>query len=276
MDDGDFEVSYEHEVMQDILESNEDSTTEMFDPLICPTSIHTPDSFTDFLTSIESGHMFDQLITTSIETFSKVINSNGENSEFDNIQYLIKPKLQIDRELLSWLDQKERIDSSLLTPTSTWNDIPSDTRIQIVSDAMTLPNRKYYDMSNKDTIVSDLHSRPTITEVSKYFTLTAKQHACFTIVALSLLRGWQNREINKEISDRDFIEFTKQNQNLIFLTGEGGTGKSRIIDSIEYFCKKWGRSDALAKTALTGKASFGINGIYFNLCYKSFYKIMNF
>ncbi len=48
---------------------------------------------------------------------------------------------------------------------------------------------------------------------------------------------------------------------LLFVTGEGGTGKSRIIDAIASLCRSWSRPDSIAKVALTGSAACNIDGI---------------
>jgi hypothetical protein len=265
-DHGEFIESYESEIMRDVINVNENSTTEQFDPFICPTSTPIPSNFANILQCMESSNMFDHLISTSMELYNKSIH-NTEPAISSNVHYLTKPKITVDKPLLSWLDNKDN--NSLLIPTSSieWNGIPRDTRIQLIDDALSLANRKYYKSSiinSQIDSVSSQHTRPSITEVSQHFTLTAKQHACFAVISLSLLKGWQNKELNLEKFEREFIDFTKSNQNLIFLTGEGGTGKSRIIDAIEYFCNKWGRPDSLAKTALTGKASYGIKGDYDN------------
>lgn len=61
-----------------------------------------------------------------------------------------------------------------------------------------------------------------------------------------------NAEEVKAAAERDQLR--------MFLTGEGGTGKSRVIDAVEAFCKSWHRPNALAKTAMTGNAAVSISG----------------
>lgn len=46
----------------------------------------------------------------------------------------------------------------------------------------------------------------------------------------------------------------------MFLGGEGGTGKSGVIDAIEAFCCSWSHRSSIIKTALTGKATTIIGG----------------
>ncbi|OWY92689.1 hypothetical protein PHMEG_00038200 [Phytophthora megakarya] len=46
----------------------------------------------------------------------------------------------------------------------------------------------------------------------------------------------------------------------MFLGGEGGTGKSRVIEAVEALCNSWGHRLSIVKTALTGKATTIIGG----------------
>jgi hypothetical protein len=52
----------------------------------------------------------------------------------------------------------------------------------------------------------------------------------------------------------------RNDQLLMFLGGEGGTGKSRIMAAVQAICEGWGRQHSVLKTALTGKAATLIGG----------------
>eukprot|EP00644_Phytophthora_capsici_P002477 jgi/Phyca11/105965/e_gw1.11.87.1 len=56
------------------------------------------------------------------------------------------------------------------------------------------------------------------------------------------------------------VQDLQDTQLLMFLGGEGGTGKSRVIEAIENLCCSWGHGPSLVKTALTGKAITVIRG----------------
>jgi DNA repair ATPase RecN len=57
------------------------------------------------------------------------------------------------------------------------------------------------------------------------------------------------------------VKVTQSLQKLFFLTGEGGTGKTRCIDAIQHFCNMWDQPNALVKTAMTGKAAVCVKGM---------------
>jgi ATP-dependent DNA helicase PIF1 len=61
-------------------------------------------------------------------------------------------------------------------------------------------------------------------------------------------------------SKNDSDDALRHDQLRLFLGGEGGTGKSRVLDAVQALCESWNRSDCLVKTALTGKAATMING----------------
>ncbi|GMF31579.1 unnamed protein product [Phytophthora lilii] len=59
----------------------------------------------------------------------------------------------------------------------------------------------------------------------------------------------------------DALESTlRSSQLLFFLGGEGGTGKSRVIDAVQALCESWGRLDCIVKTAFTGKEATIVSG----------------
>jgi predicted ATPase len=80
------------------------------------------------------------------------------------------------------------------------------------------------------------------------------------LVLCTKFKTWNDRELDKVNEIDTIITFLKTQQKLIYLTGEGGTGKSRCIEALQFFCNQWGRPDAIAKTALTGKAAVGVEG----------------
>ena len=49
-------------------------------------------------------------------------------------------------------------------------------------------------------------------------------------------------------------------QLLFYLGGEGGTGKTRVIDAVSFFCASWGRPRAVVTAAFTGLAATSIGG----------------
>jgi DNA repair ATPase RecN len=73
----------------------------------------------------------------------------------------------------------------------------------------------------------------------------------------------ENKNIDVENS-RLILEnlnlINSNSQLCMVLVGEGGTGKSRIINAIDALCLSWDHTHCLIKAAPTGKAAVLING----------------
>jgi hypothetical protein len=111
-----------------------------------------------------------------------------------------------------------------------------------------------------DTTVG-AHAPPfaSITAISRIYTLNEKQHCAFKLIGHALLTRWQHAEdLSYSVDDGD--DALRRDQLRLFLGGEGGTGKSRVLDAVQALCGSWGRSECVVKTALTGKAATLING----------------
>ena len=89
---------------------------------------------------------------------------------------------------------------------------------------------------------------PTVNEVSARFTLNALQHVAFTKFAVPVLHKLMN------------IEFTAWDSSPLYVTGAGGTGKSRIVNAILYLVKQWGRPNSVRVMAPTGVAAAALGG----------------
>ncbi|KAG6945229.1 hypothetical protein JG688_00016675 [Phytophthora aleatoria] len=111
--------------------------------------------------------------------------------------------------------------------------------------------------------VSRRHEKPksfaSISDASEAYTLNEKQHYALMAIARALLTRWKRAQASEELTV-PLNDCFRDNQLLLFLSGEGGTGKSRIVDAIQDFCDSWGRRQCLIKAALTGKAVTLIRG----------------
>ena len=102
----------------------------------------------------------------------------------------------------------------------------------------------------------------SISDVSDAFALNKKQFIAFSEVASSLLKSWKAMEAQDTTATPAELNLALLSRQLfLFVTGEGGTGKTRIIDAIAAFCRSWSRTDSVAKCALTGSAACSIDGI---------------
>jgi hypothetical protein len=99
----------------------------------------------------------------------------------------------------------------------------------------------------------------TIADISRAFTLNEHQHCAVKVIGTALLNRWKNIEASVYLED-NVSTALERDQLLLFLGGQGGTGKSRVIDAIQALCNSWGRSECMVKTALTRKAATIISG----------------
>ncbi|KAF1793211.1 hypothetical protein GQ600_14893 [Phytophthora cactorum] len=83
----------------------------------------------------------------------------------------------------------------------------------------------------------------SISETSSIFTLNEKQLCAFRLMGKALLSRWKQMEAVETPVD-DITPLLCDNQILIFLGGEGGTGKSRICNALHALCNSWGNLTA--------------------------------
>ena len=91
---------------------------------------------------------------------------------------------------------------------------------------------------------------PSLAAVSQKFTLNHRQHVAFVIAGAHLLDSFK-RSVAGEPSGKPLR---------MHLAGEGGTGKSRVIDALRYLGERWGRPNAVVTVAPTGIAAVLVKG----------------
>jgi hypothetical protein len=104
-----------------------------------------------------------------------------------------------------------------------------------------------------------MKSFASISDASNVYTLNERQHYALKVIGRALLSRWRQAEMTY-YTGNELEGALQDGQLLMFLGGEGGTGKSRIIDAVQAICKSWGRPNCLVKAALTGKAATLISG----------------
>lgn len=104
--------------------------------------------------------------------------------------------------------------------------------IELLSDALVSRNLEWqpYLIRNASSSLSVEKRYASISEISKQFTLNEKPHYVFRLMGQALLSRWKRAE-ESEVPVDDFGSVLRDNQLRMFLGGEGGTGKSRIIDA---------------------------------------------
>lgn len=114
---------------------------------------------------------------------------------------------------------------------------------------------------------------PTMQEHSRYWTLNEKQHLAFTLIAASLLKHISEANRFDTLSLRTEMERMATNidalissilpstgQMILYLSGSGGTGKSRIIQAFVDFSRRWHSMASHVICASSGVAAILIGG----------------
>lgn len=114
---------------------------------------------------------------------------------------------------------------------------------------------------------------PSIQEHSQHWTLNEKQHASFTLSAAALLKhiwtaneqdpsvnGYKFSKLSEEIKIHLSDIFNNNEQLIMYLGGAGGTGKSRVVQALVDFARRWHSSASVVITASTGIAAVLVGG----------------
>lgn len=145
-----------------------------------------------------------------------------------------------------------------------------DTRISELYSALNKENctwrGKRLDTANTNDVVPKIDKQAFISDISYAYNLNKLQHIAFNIIATKMLKRWISQQIDNTNVKNVKIDIGKidsedlSNQICMVLVGEGGTGKSRVINAIDALFLSWGRPNSLVKAAPTGKAATLING----------------
>lgn len=152
------------------------------------------------------------------------------------------------------------------------------TRVELLDNIeRALIERHSFKWARKETEPTRLDTMfPTIQEHSQHWTLNQKQHMAFVLMAGAILhylysincdftedRMSQNKEMMKRLKNildqlNEILPDSKQ--LLMFLSGCGGSGKSRIIKAFLDFARRWNSSTTVVVTATSGIAAMLIGG----------------
>ena len=100
--------------------------------------------------------------------------------------------------------------------------------------------------------------------------LTEELHRALVCVCghlVALYGGFSSPSDALASMDVSFAEKRSEPGDLLLLTGEGGTGKSRVISAVQYFARGWNRSTSVMVMAVTGvaEAAFGASTVHAGL-----------
>ena len=194
------------------------------------------------------------------------------NDDLDNIFF----QTTITEKELNWVEQgclfiKDKLnniiknnntvynDSNMLIDFNNVNNVLINNWKNLIKNFNSTSNKKsndiylnynFHDNTDNIEITDDFH----ISYFINKFNLNLKQTKTFTLFTSSI---WNNTP-----------------QILCYLGGEGGSGKSRVIDALSEYFNHYNISDLLLKSAPTGNAAFniGVNTIHKLLHISKFYK----
>ena len=145
-----------------------------------------------------------------------------------------------------------------------------ETRVNELSSALTEKNCAWKEMrlnsSESLNNIPQITKHAFISDISYAYNLNKLQHVAFELIAKSMIKRWLHREeyqvdVKKQRIDVKKIDSLESDDQLcMVLVGEGGTGKSRVINAIDALCLSWDRPKSLIKAAPTGKAAVLIQG----------------
>ena len=150
---------------------------------------------------------------------------------------------------------------------------------EVLADALLPSSMKWIPPDGAAaSVLAPLKRYSTLQDVSRRYTLNELEHVAFVMIGKALLKRWNGQLQSETIDSESAVEIlaslsrqVEDQQLLMFLGGEGGTGKSRVIDAVNAFVTSWSKSRSVLKTALTGKAATLIGGQTFD-SFKTFVK----
>ena len=138
-----------------------------------------------------------------------------------------------------------------------------DTIVCLLRDALE-PKDKDTNTAPEYGPIPKLRCTPIRTAIQE-FELGIDQARAFRCMCASFLYSLAKRyEIPGELlstMEEDFKCLPKDKQLIMGMFGEGGTGKSKVINAFQEFVQRWGSPESLCVTATTGVAACLISGI---------------
>jgi hypothetical protein len=246
--DGDDEVSATESFVNPwlVIDGNDDAPldAQSLHPAQCPSSAAPDTRVASILDVFKTNQMLEgsALITASTQQNTQL------NVDFPSVATMRK-----------WV-QDDDTDTKLREASFATNDRHDAEVIELLNNALLEDDMTWSDASIPSLpTVTPKASFASVSSISADYTLNRKQHCAFKLIAKALLSRWRKVE-DLTYSKNDSDDALRHDQLRLFLGGEGGTGKSRVLDAVQALCESWNRSDCLVKTALTGKAATMING----------------
>lgn len=167
--------------------------------------------------------------------------------------------------------QLEELDMLAYMPPSSTNI----TMVDLLDNAMEKENLsianytplslRFHERYSEEDIQSlDRHKTyPTILDVAKIFTLNEYQFYAFRMAAVHFLQKLRKGHLSNGHGSVNMAELGRNGFQL-YIGGEGGTGKSRIVEALLHLCNYWNQPKAIRTCAPTGIAASVVHGQTFH------------
>ena len=236
------------------------------DPVRFPISTFPTDRTQKNLDKIIGNNLLSRNVALVSESLPNMIMEQKE--------FLIQERTTNQKQLKEWIKDINTHNSFPIDEEEihygNHNEQIRQTRVKELSHALMPENCEWkgsrLQSSNNLNQVPQLKNQAFISDISFVYNLNKLQHVAFELIATTLLKGWMNREMyrideeNRKINLQQIDSVELSNQLCMVLVGEGGTGKSRVINAVDALCLSWGRQHSLIKAAPTGKAAVLISG----------------
>ena len=274
----DTERGWDSDASSNFASEDEESSSELDDdltdlsdkhPLRYPSCATFDGATMDTVNSFQTHRLAEPSAQWVASTYKTKCSRSTTESTLDSVYY--HQDLPTEQTLRRWVDDNTTDNGTALSFDQAIQAHATTRRttvIEIFDDAMQ-PSQLAWTSPQSFTSTSQrrLPALATLQEVSQFYTLNELQHIAFITIGKALLTRWRGRHDpailrpSALVTDLQDLSIQLQEQQLLmFLGGEGGTGKSRVIDAVNVLCSSWGKRNAIMKTAMTGKAATLIGG----------------
>jgi len=220
------------------------------DPVRFPISTMHSVTTTDTLKKINGHNLFRRNVAILCDLLPKTIT--------DQEKYLVAPRTNNFIQLKEWIKDSKTHNCFPVAQIQCNNNLKINTvlintRMIELKNALDKKNCvwkfKQVKLNAATCEIPIIKKGSFISEISYAYNLNKLQHIAFRLIAKAMIKGWINREEYTLLDENKKVDFSKIdsldsfNQICMVIVGEGGTGKSRVINAVDALCLSWGKSD---------------------------------
>ncbi len=140
-------------------------------------------------------------------------------------------------EVRKTLEDMIETENELHSNSSVFSDVDSsrtETVVRLLEEAIKdIQNRRNYKEVGAANITNDVIINGSLNQISQKFTLNERQDIAFKIARSHLLKSFR----------RSMLMLDPGKALRMHISGEAGTGKSRVVEALKYLAASWGRPD---------------------------------